>query len=708
MSEHDELRAEQQYLDHAYERVDELRAAARGAMDDVLDVGKGGTFQARTERDVVVRNSLARIEQLDLGNQPLCFGRIDEITGDRWYIGRLGVSGRDQEPLVVDWRAPVAEPFYRATGRFPMGLVRRRHFQVHGRRITGMEDEALVLDDDVEELPVSGQGALLAALERSRSGRMQDIVATIQGEQDEVIRSPLAGVMVVQGGPGTGKTAVALHRAAYLLYTHRFPLERQGVLVLGPNPVFLRYIDNVLPSLGETGVVLSTVSGLVDDVPTRALETPAGAAIKGDSRMAKVVANAVRSRQRGLRHDLVVGYGPYRLRLTPADTAAIVASVRRRGGPHNPRRARIERLVAERLYERYEQAVTRARRITSAARAAEIDDFWYVLKDDPAVREALDRLWPRLHAVELIHDLFGARPLITLAARGVLTNDEAALLYRPRSTSLDEIPWTDADAALVDEARVLLGPPRPLAPDEVLLPTFGHVVVDEAQDLSPMQLRMLGRRCLGGSITLVGDIAQATGPWAPRRWADILQHLPKSWKSREVELTIGYRTPAEAMALAAPVLESTGLGLVPPRPVRSSGEQPVMVLVDDASEEQLVKEVVVRVQAEQALVGEGTVAVVAPRALVPLVVVALGEVGVEASAVNSRVSVMPAELAKGLEFDAVVVVEPAGIVDESPRGLRALYVALTRTTRRLVLVHSQPLPEALSVEEQPPARLGDW
>lgn len=698
MTTHPELESEQQYLDRAYQRVDELKEAARTAMAEVLDVGKGGTFQARTERDMVVRSSLARLQQLDIGNQPLCFGRIDEVQGDHYYIGRMGVSGRDQEPLVVDWRAPVAEPFYRATGRVPMGLARRRHFELQGRVLVAIEDEPLVLSGDAQELPVSGQGALLAALERSRSGRMHDIVATIQGEQDEVIRAPLPGVLVVQGGPGTGKTAVALHRAAYLLYTHRFPLEHQGVLVVGPNPVFLRYVSHVLPSLGETGVTLATISGLVTDAQVRGIDTPAAAAVKGDPRMVKVIARAVRSRQRGLRHDVEIGFGPYRLRLRAADSEQIVNTVKRRGGTHNARRKRVERLLAQHLYAQYQQAVERARKLDPSARDAQLHEFTRALKEIPVVVEALDRMWPRLHAVELVHDLFGARPLVRLAARGVLEDWEADLLVRRRSRSLDAIAWTDADIALIDEARVLLGPVRQLADDEPFTHAYGHIVVDEAQDLSPMQLRMLGRRSIGGSMTIVGDVAQATGPWAPSRWDEVLSHLPRQWASRQVELTIGYRTPAEAMQLAAKVLDETGLGLQPPRPVRSSGIEPVIVHTAD---DQVGKQVAMLVHELLQAASEGTVGVIAPNALLDAVSSALGSSGVDfdlagARALDLQVAVLNASLAKGLEFDGVIVVEPAMLIDESRQGLRSLYVALTRPTQRLAIVHSRPLPRWLA------------
>jgi DNA helicase IV len=356
-----ERRAEQEFVDTAYARLDAMRSDANAMMEGVLDLGRGGTFQSRTERDVIVRTSLARLEQLDIGDQALTFGRIDRIRDDQppasppgaangsgpdtetFHIGRLAIHSADHDPLVVDWRAPIAEPFYRATGRDPQGLV---------LRVVGIEDERFGApgssgsDEDrgqgtyaegadggeliLSDLPIGGPAALLAALDRARSGRMTDIVSTIQAEQDEIIRAPLSGVLVVQGGPGTGKTAVALHRAAYLLYTHRFPLERQGVLVVGPNPLFLRYIEQVLPSLGETGVTLSTVSGLVPEIRTVGDGPSDVARLKGDARMATFVARAVRTRQRPLPADVTVPYGALLLRLSVEDSRRIVDTARRR------------------------------------------------------------------------------------------------------------------------------------------------------------------------------------------------------------------------------------------------------------------------------------------------------------------------------------------------------------------------------------------
>ncbi|HEX8581156.1 MAG TPA: DNA/RNA helicase domain-containing protein, partial [Acidimicrobiales bacterium] len=309
MALHPELAAEQAYIDHAYECLEAARASAE-RLRSMVEVGRGGTEQARFERDVIEETISQRLSQLELGDAALVFGRIDRETGERFYIGRLAVADEHQEPLVVDWRAPVAEPFYRATGRSPMGLSRRRHFATRGRTLLDIEDEVFGVDGNTPDDVIVGQGALMTALEQARTGRLGDIVATIQAEQDEIIRAELPGVLVVQGGPGTGKTVVALHRAAYLLYTHRFPLEGQGVLVLGPNRLFLGYIERVLPSLGEAGVELAVLADLLPDVTVSGTDPAAAARVKGDQRMARLLAKAVRDRQRPLRGDLVVGYGP--------------------------------------------------------------------------------------------------------------------------------------------------------------------------------------------------------------------------------------------------------------------------------------------------------------------------------------------------------------------------------------------------------------
>ena len=695
MPEQSDIQSEQAHIDRAYARLDAMRAAAAARRDEVIANSHGGTHQAREERDVIVRSSLARIEQLRLGDEALSFGRIDRTTGERFYIGRLAVSDVDQEPLIVDWRAPVAEPFYRATGRHPMGLSRRRHFITDGRRIVGMEDELLDLDHLPDESTLAGEGALLAALERSRSGAMRDIVGTIQAEQDDIIRAPMPGVLVVQGGPGTGKTAVALHRAAYLLYTYRFPLERQGVLVVGPNPLFLRYIEHVLPSLGETGVTLSTVAGLyAGNIRPRAADSALAARVKGDVRMAEVLAKAVGDRQRPLRSTVEIPYGSYRLRLTPELTRDVVHAAKRRPGTHNGRRPQVEQMLAQRLHHQYTQSVERTARAgirdNAPTEALGYAEFAEDLRDSVELKEALERIWPLLLPEELVHDLFGAKPLIELAGGGSLAEHERAALHRRRATALEDIPWTAADVPLLDEAHVLLGPRRRRPDNADALRTYGHVVVDEAQDLSPMQLRMLARRSLGGSMTIVGDIGQATGPFSPSGWGDILAHLPNRKPARQVELTVNYRTPSEIMEVAARVLAQAAPHLVPPQSVRSAGFGPAVRRIEGGED---VTEVALAVA--NALRGDvrGTVAVICP----PSLAGPLGAAREDDVSLEDEVSIVPVGSVKGLEFDGVVVVEPGLIADESPQGLRALYVSLTRATKRLTIVHESPLPAVLGL-----------
>ncbi len=762
-----ERQAEQEFVDTAYARLDAMRNDANSMMEGVLDLGRGGTFQSRTERDVIVRTSLARLEQLDIGDQALTFGRIDRLRDgteageavagpadtETFHIGRLAIHSADHDPLVVDWRAPIAEPFYRATGRDPQGLVLRRHLALEGRQVVGLEDERFGsggagdlalgggsfdegVDDEVDgavgrdggelivgDLPIGGPAALLAALDRARSGRMTDIVSTIQREQDEIIRAPLSGVLVVQGGPGTGKTAVALHRAAYLLYTHRFPLERQGVLVVGPNPLFLRYIEQVLPSLGETGVTLSTVSGLVPEIRTVADGPAEVARLKGDARMVTFMARAVRTRQRALSADVAIPYGALVLKLSAEDSRSIVDTVRRRPGTHNARRRLVEQAVSQLLADRARQTQQTLGAGVPASVTAfpgyedpseledeefDFEDFSRKVRRVPELAEALDRMWPRLSPHELLHDLFGARPLIAAAGRGVLTPEEQALLRRPRSSSFEEVEWTPADAALVDEARYLLGPRSGSADEGVR--KYGHIVVDEVQDLSPMQLRMLTRRSLSGSMTVVGDIAQATAPWAPATWEEITEHLPRRRPARTVELTVSYRTPAEVLAVAGRVLAVAAPELVPPRAVRRTGEEPRMIAVLDADGRRhgatvgdLYRRVAEVAGQEVAAVRGGRVAILAPAALIGGVSDALAAIGlpvvdardIRKGGLSEPLVLLAADAANGLEFDSVVVVEPGVIAGETSRGLRTLYVALTRPTQRLTVVHLSPPPAAL-------------
>jgi DNA helicase IV len=645
-----------------------------------------------------------RLEQLELGNAALVFGRIDRTadSGDEvesFHIGRLAVADANREPVVVDWRAPVAEPFYRATGREPMGLLRRRHFVVEGPQLLALEDELFGeghlgvgqdegLGGDDPRQGLRGYSTLLTALGRSRTGQLGDIVATIQAEQDEIIRSPQAGVLVVQGGPGTGKTVVALHRAAYLLYTHRFPLEDQGVLVIGPNRVFLRYIERVLPSLGEAGVQQVILADLIPEVQFGLRESSNVARVKGNKRIAKVIDKAITDRERPLREDVQLPYGVGFVRLRAEESVQIIKAARRRYHRHNQARRYVENEVWAAL----------AASFRSGADAEDIRD---ALTGTPEIRAVLERMWPVLTPAQLLHDLFGSKALLKLAANGILPESDYLALYRDRSDSLEEVRWSNADAALLDEARFLLGP-RPRKSGKVdetdEIRTFGHIVVDEVQDLTPMQLRMVTRRSLSGSMTVVGDIAQATGPLAPDDWKDVLEHLPSRKTPRVVGLSVGYRIPAQIMELADKVMHAATPGLRAPRSVRDGDEVPVITAVESA--DALHEAVIARARVLLQQSGGGRTAIICPDDMVDQMSTALDAASVphgraQAAGLDENLSIVPASLAKGLELDDVIVVEPSAIVADDAQGLRLLYVTLTRSTRSLTVVHRMPLPEAM-------------
>ena len=701
--QHPELEQEQAYILHAYECLEASRVGAL-KIRELTSSGPGGTFQARLERNVFDENLVHRLEQLELGNAALVFGRIDRTadSGDEvesFHIGRLAVADANREPVVVDWRAPVAEPFYRATGRESMGLLRRRHFVVEGPQLLALEDELFGeghlgvgqddgLGGDDPRQGLRGYSTLLTALGRSRTGQLGDIVATIQAEQDEIIRSPQAGVLVVQGGPGTGKTVVALHRAAYLLYTHRFPLEDQGVLVIGPNRVFLRYIERVLPSLGEAGVQQVILADLIPEVQFGLRESSDVARVKGNKRIAKVIDKAITDRERPLREDVQLPYGVGFVRLRAEESVQIIKAARRRYHRHNQARRYVENEVWAAL----------AASFRSGADAEDIRD---ALTGTPEIRAVLERMWPVLTPAQLLHDLFGSKALLKLAANGILPEADYLALYRDRSDSLEDVRWSNADAALLDEARFLLGP-RPRKSGKVdetdEIRTFGHIVVDEVQDLTPMQLRMVTRRSLSGSMTVVGDIAQATGPLAPNDWKDVLEHLPSRKTPRIVGLSVGYRIPAQIMELADKVMHVATPGLRAPRSVRDGDEVPVITAVESA--DALHEAVITRARVLLQQAGGGRTAIICPDDMVDQMSSALEAASVphgraQAAGLDENLSIVPASLAKGLELDDVIVVEPSAIVADDAQGLRLLYVTLTRSTRSLTVVHRMPLPEAM-------------
>jgi DNA helicase IV len=709
--QHPDLADEQAYVDRAYECLRVSRDAA-WRMRNLTEADLGGTFQARFERNAFDEALVKRLADLDLGGASLVFGRIDRAAEspeavESFHIGRLAVADEDREPVVVDWRAPIAEPFYRATGRNAMGLVRRRHFAVEGPRVLGIEDELfghghLGLGHD-EGLGDSGPGAeglrgystLLAALERGRTGTLGDIVATIQAEQDEIIRSPQHGVLVVQGGPGTGKTVVALHRAAYLLYTHRFPLEDQGVLVVGPNRVFLRYIERVLPSLGEAGVEQVVLADLVPGVEflrpgdVEGADSPSAARLKGDVRMSDVIDQAIADRERPLRDDLVVPFRAGYVRLRAEESARIVRTARRRFRRHNSGRRFVEQEVWSALAASFRDAEIGPRQVREALRGTD------------ELRAALDWMWPLLTPAQLLHDLFGSKALLKSAGRAVLTETEALALFRARSATVDDVRWTPGDVALLDDARDVLGP-KPgrngKVDDADEIRTYGHIVIDEVQDLTPMQLKMATRRSLNGAMTIVGDLAQATGPLAPESWDDVLAHLPDRKPSRVIGLSVGYRIPGQIMELANRVMAAATPSLRAPVSVRVGDAPPSIVAA--AAPERIGSTVAAEVLALQTSLVNASVGVIAPDSMIDDLSEHLTAAGVNhgtatRTGLDDGVTLVPVSVVKGLELDAVVVVEPAQIVAEHEHGLRSLYVALTRPTQRLTIVHADALPAPL-------------
>ena len=721
---HPEIQAEQAHIDRAYALLESSRQRAT-RLREMVEVGRGGTRQARFERDVIEDAVAGRLSQLELGSSSLVFGRIDRPArpngdagspdgirvgspdgngaSETFYIGRLAVADERQEPVVVDWRAPIAEPFFRATGGDPLGLLRRRHFVCRGRLLADLEDEVFDLDaldsagDGNGDRPrLNAHGALYAALEQRRDGQLRQVVSTIQAEQDEIIRSPRKGILVTQGGPGTGKTIVALHRAAYLLYTYRFPLAGQGVLVIGPNRLFLRYVERVLPSLGEAGVHLFVLADLFNeifpDVRVRLADTAAVARTKGDTRMSQVIADAVRDRQRPLRSDLRLEFGLGYVTLSAGTSRAIVAEARRRFRHHNAGRSYVEQAVYAAMSASHRRRPEPAKLRERFAR-------------HPEVMEAFERMWPLLTPAQLLRDLYGSHALLRSAAEGVLQQDEWEALYRPRGDSEADYEWTDADVPLLDEAYSMLGPrsrSRKRRSDSEIR-TYGHIVVDECQDQPPMALRMIARRSLNGSMTVVGDIAQATSAHAPSGWQEILAHLPSGPVApRLSELTLSYRIPQPSLELANRVLAAAAPGLAPPAAVRIDGAPPRFVHAQS-----IAHAVLETVNDEAAALDGGSVLVVSPAQFIDEIASLLEGAGLDfgrataasrnaTGALHPRVTLAPVRLCKGLETDGVVVAEPAAMVDEEPQGLRALYVALTRATKRVAVVWRRPLPDSLN------------
>src|SRR4051794_2514248 len=661
-----------------------MRAAARAVTDAGVDAWA-------SERLGAARAARLRHLAADPG-VPAFFGRTD--TGaETFHIGRRHVRDEAGNPVVIDWRAPMSRPFYQASAADPQGLVRRRRFGFSGGELTSFEDELLGVADEPAPLQgpaassraVGGRGVpplLLEEIERPRSGPMRDIVATIQPDQDEIVRAPLAESICVQGAPGTGKTAVGLHRAAYLLYTHSGQLARTGVLVVGPNRAFLRYIEQVLPTLGEVDVEQATVAELTARVPVRAVDDPQVAVLKGDARLADVLRRALWGGIVKPADDLLVPLAGRRYRIPVERLKRYVDDLRRRGQLEDDLQSLHYAAARERLALSLAED---ARRQKELAGGSPTDAETRRAARSPEVRAFCDEVWPAWDAAALLFALYTEPARLARAGRGILDDDEQAALRWPAvPRSVRTAPWTEADAVLVDEAAGLLERTA----------GYGHVVVDEAQDLSPMQCRAIARRLAAGSLTVLGDLAQATSPWSSDSWARTLDGLGRP--GTEVRpLTRGYRVPAEVLDYANRLLPSIAPGLPAATAVRSEPGsltvRPVSALAAP------LVDVVARLVA-----GEGSIGVVCADADVPEVVRLLQDAGLPAAALAddgeaaARVAVVPASLVKGLEFDAVVVVDPGAIVAAEPRGLHRLYVVLTRAVSTLVVLHRGDLPAELA------------
>jgi DNA helicase IV len=667
-TEDPELRSEQEYLDNAHRSLSAMRARAEALLSDLRSAGQPDLdYQAALAHRVAVLGESAR---------PLLFGRIDEESGASWHIGRRHVEDALGDPVVVDWRAPVSMPFYRARVEEALGLRRRRQVMVDRRHVVAVADDLFGAGhDELTSTRLRGGDALLAELERARTGEMMDIVATIQAEQDEIIRAPLAQLLSVQGGPGTGKTAVGLHRAAFLLYNHP-TLARDGVLVLGPSRAFLRYIAQVLPSLGEEAVVQSTVSDLAPRQKVRAVDGPAVRRLKGDPRMAALLAADLDHRRRPVEVDTVVRARFVRCELSATEINQLVDTIAARPAPYKSGRLALR-----------ERLIGLARQRLRAAGRLEADQPWFdrELPKSDEFRDLLDHLWPSISPTALVSELLTRADRLEAVARGILTDEEWPSLVRSRGKSIGTQAWTTDDLPLLDEAESLInGQTR----------SYGHVVVDEAQDLTPMQFRMVARRAAAGSLTVLGDLAQATGAWSYDGWDEIVQHLPTTAPARHDELTLGYRAPGQILDLASKLLPVAAPTVRPTRSIRQGRREPRLTEVgpDELLTESLR-------QADE-LAGEGLLVglVVSSSHLDAMTWRAKGrdDVGLlERDGMTKRVTLVDAVAAKGLEFDAVVVVEPAAIAGADARGLRLLYVAMTRPIQHLGLVYSEPLPALL-------------
>ncbi|MGF1430878.1 HelD family protein [Kitasatospora sp. LaBMicrA B282] len=663
------------------------RAALRAMREDAqaLDISDVAGTWVTAE---VLRNQIERrIAALaDLSDTPLFFGRLDfrhaisgeaseGAGGERFYIGRRHVHDDGGDPMVIDWRAPVSQSFYRASRKDPMDIDRRRRFGYTGGELTAYEDENL--SDPAETGTAS---ALLAAeIEKPRVGPMRDIVATIQPEQDEIVRAEVNGTICVQGAPGTGKTAVGLHRVAYLLYAHRERLKKAGTLVVGPNASFLSYIEQVLPALGELEVAQATVQELVQHVEVRGADSAEAAAIKGDARLAEVLRRAVRAGVTLPTEPLVVVRGSRRWRLPVYELTEIIEELAGREIRYGAAMEALPQRLAHAVLLKMEQggeapddrvqdAVARSREIKALVKAC----------------------WPVVDPAKLVLRLLSEPAFLASCAEGILTAEEqAAIGWAKPGRSVRSAPWTAADAVLVDEVTDLVH----------RTPSLGHVVLDEAQDLSPMQYRAVGRRCTTGSATVLGDLAQGTTPWATGSWSEALHHLGKP-EAHVEELTTGFRVPEEVIRYASRLLPAIAPGLAPATSIRTGTDSLAIRRTEPAEQ---VAAVVAACR--EALAREGSTGLIAADARLPLFEAALAEAGLayltpgSETTADTRLILVPASLAKGLEYDYVVLDEPAAVVAGEPdrrTGLRRLYVSLTRAVSGLAVVHAEPLPAELA------------
>ncbi|MDQ0581788.1 HelD family protein [Streptomyces rishiriensis] len=666
------------------------RRALRAMREDVEALDISDVTANWVNARILERQMGERIKALaDLSDTPLFFGRLDYLhapgaeraegaEGEQFYIGRRHVHDGDGDPMVVDWRAPVSQPFYRASKKDPMDVGLRRRFGYTGGDLTAYEDEHL--SDPAETARTSK--LLQREIERPRVGPMRDIVATIQPEQDEIVRSGLGGTVCVQGGPGTGKTAVGLHRVAYLLYAHRERLARTGTLVIGPNRSFLHYIEQVLPALGELAVRQGTVDDLVAHVEVRGTDDAAAAMVKGDARMAEVLRRALYSHVSMPGEPLVVVRGSRRWRLPAYEIEEMVRELLDRGIRYGAAREALPQRIAHAVLVQMERSGE-----------APDDRVQDAVARNSAVKAAVKEVWPAVEPAKLVLRLLTDADFLAEHAKGVLTEDEQKTILwalpgsgRRPARSVKAARWSAADAVLIDEATDLVERTHSL----------GHVVLDEAQDLSPMQYRAVGRRCTTGSATVLGDLAQGTTPWATRSWQEALGHLGKAEAVIE-ELTAGFRVPTDVITYASRLLPYIAPGLTPVASVRENPGFFDLRPVTGTAE--------VVAACEELLRNEGSTGLIAADARIPELAEALTASGIgflapgEETTAETRLTLVPASLAKGLEYDYVVLDEPRAVVDGEPderTGLRRLYVALTRAVSGLIVTHAAALPPQLA------------